>query len=475
MTALKHDTLRSASSPARRLSPAAAPAIVPPRPLASPITAFDLGWLVGLNVFVIAAMWAVHDGPGRFVGWAGWLTGIGQLAALYGTLAVLIDLVLIARVPWIERRYGMDRLNLWHRWMGFAAVSLLVLHAVATTLGYAGTAAIGLGQQIGDFILNYPNVFASVVALGVLIGVAVTSARAARRALSYETWWFIHLYAYLAIALSFAHQFAVGTDFMSDWWARVYWASLYLATAFVLLGYRWVTPLVRSFRHRMRVVQVDNEVPGVVTIVVSGVGLDRLPAEAGQFFLLRFLRRDRWWKAMPLSLSAPPNGRTLRFTVKALGDDTAAIQTIPVGTRVMAEGPYGAFTGALATRRKVLLVAGGIGITPLRALYEDLDREPGEVALLYRTRSKDEAVFLEELTRISRRRGFDLFVSYSRPTGRSVGGNPFAPDRLLEVVPDVADRDVFVCGSAGVVSAARSGLRHAGVPSHQIHLEKFAY
>ena len=474
MTALEQDTLRSASSPARRLSPAAAP-VDHPRSAPSPVRAFDLGWLLTLNVVVIAALWVVHDGPGRLVGWPGWFTGIGQLAALYGTLAVLVDLVLISRVPWLERRHGMDQLNLWHRWFGFAAVTLLVLHAVVTTIGVAGANGADLWAQLVEFVMSYPDVFASIVGLGVLIAVAASSARAARRALSYETWWFIHLYAYLAVALSFAHQFAVGTDFMSDWWARAYWALVYLVTAFSLLGYRWVTPLVRSYRHRMRVVSVEREVPGVVTIVVSGYGLDRLPAEAGQFFLLRFLRRDRWWKAMPLSLSAPPNGRTLRFTVKALGDDTAAIQSIPVGTRVMAEGPYGAFTGALATRRKVLLIAGGIGITPLRALYENLDRRPGEVALLYRTRSQEEAVFLDDLTRISRKRGFDLFVSYSRPMGRSVGGDPFLPARLLEVVPDIVRRDVFVCGSAGVVAAARSGLRHAGVPSHQIHLEKFAY
>ena len=474
MTAQKYDTLRSASSPARRLPPAAAPAL-PPRPAPSPVRAFDVGWLVTLNVVVVAAMWVVHDGPGQLVGWAGWATGIGRLAALYGTLAILADLVLISRVPWLERRYGMDRLNLWHRWAGVAAVSLLVLHAVATTVGYAGTAVIGLWSQIVDFVMNYPNVLASIVALAVLVAVAVTSAKSARRALSYETWWFIHLYAYLAIALSFSHQFAVGTDFLSDWWARAYWALLYLMTAGALLGYRWITPLVRSLRHRMRVVAVEREVPGVVTIVVSGTGLDRLPVEAGQFFLLRFLRRDRWWKAMPLSLSAPPNGRTLRFTVKALGDDTAAIQSVPIGTRVMAEGPYGAFTSALASRRKVLLIGGGIGITPLRALYEDFDRRPGEVALLYRTRSRDEAVFLDDLTRISRARGFDLFVSYSRPLGRSVGGDPFTPDRLLAVVPDVANRDVFVCGSASVVVAAQSALRRVGVPSCQIHLEKFAY
>lgn len=436
---------------------------------------FDIVWLLALLAGVIAAMWVVHGGPDRLIDPGGVSIGVGELAALYGTLAVLCDLVLIARVPWLERRHGLDRLYAWHRWTGFAALSLLLTHAVATTIGFAEAGGLGAWRQTVEFVTAWPNVLASVVGLAMLIAVAVSSARAARRALTYEAWWFIHVYAYLAVALSFAHQFAVGSDFIQDWWARAFWVVIYSATAALIVGHRWVTPVVTAVRHRLRVVAIESEVPGVATIVIAGRNLDRLAAEAGQFFLLRFLVRDRWWKAMPLSLSAPPDGRTLRFTVKAVGDDSTAIQRLPLGTRVIAEGPYGVFGRAADSHRRVLLIAGGIGITPLRGLYEDLDRGAGDVTLLYRTRSKEQAVFLDDLRRISEERGFGLHVSYSRSAGRSADGGPISPKQLLSIAPDLADRDVFVCGPPSLISAATSSLRRLGVPSRRIHVERFAY
>ena len=202
--------------------------------------------------------------------------------------------------------------------------------------------------------------------------------------------------------------------------------------------------------------------------------LDRLAAEAGQFFLLRALTRTRWWKAHPISLSGRPDDHSLRFTVKALGDGTSALQSVRPGTRVMAEGPYGAFTEARATRRRIALIAGGIGITPLRAIYEHIDRAPGEVTLLYRARNQRHAIFHDELEAISKRRGFGYKLSFSRPA-RKAGPNPFSPEALLAALPDLPERDLFICGPARLIDAAERGARAAGVPRNQIHSERFAY
>ncbi len=447
----------------------------PPRPAASPLRDRDLQLLVVLNVVIVGAMWWRHGGPGTLTSASGWLIAVGRLTGLYGTLAVLAQLVLVSRVPWLERRYGMDRLNRWHRWNGFALVWLLAAHTVSLVVGYALLAQTGVLTQVGDFVLNWPDLLMAFVGFGLLVVVAVTSVRAARRSLSYETWWFVHLYAYLAVALSVAHEFAVGRDLVADGWARAYWVSAYLLTALALFGFRWVQPLWRAAYHRLRVASVTREASDVVTITLRGQRLHRLPAAAGQFFLLRFLTRDGWFEAHPMSLSAVPDGRGLRFTVKALGDATSRLQSVPVGTRVMAEGPYGVFTAAAATQRKVLLIAGGIGITPIRALYEDLGRRPGDVALLYRARRREEEVFHDELVRLSRQRGYDLKISHSRPLGVPVGDDPFRAEHLLAAVPDLTERDVFVCGPASLIGAATNGLRHAGVPRERVHAERFDY
>jgi predicted ferric reductase len=452
----------------------------PPRP--SPINGVDLGWLIAINAIVVALMWLRHGGTDQLDAPGGVFTGAGDVAALYGTLAILALLVLISRVPWIERRYGMDRLNGWHRWTGLAATLLLTGHAVFTTLGYAAGLEGGIWAQLGDFVGSSQWMLSAIVGMALILGVTITSIRMARRRLSYETWWFVHLYAYLAVALSFMHQVVAGVDFVDDPWARAYWIFLYSLTLVILLGFRVATPLIRMLVHELRVSEIRWETNDVVSLTLTGRHLTRLRTEAGQFFILRFLQTDSWWKAHPFSLSAQPDGDSLRFTVKVVGDDTTEIAHIPVGTRVAAEGPYGIFTAARASKRKVLLIGAGIGITPVRAIYEAIDRAPGDVDLLYRAKSSTEAALLDELQAIQRDRGFGLDVSYSKSFDEThddhpirTRDSPFQRGSLLARYPDIVERDVFVCGPPSLLAAARSGLRSAGVSADQIHTERFSY
>ncbi len=434
--------------------------------------AFALLLLAG-NAGLILAWWLAHGGAAQFGTLVGDLAAIGRIGALLGTFAVLVLLTMISRVPWLERHYGQDHLNHWHRWAGITAVTLLTTHVIASTLAFAAAADSGLARQIANFVLYYPNLLAALAGFGLLVLVAVTSARALRRRLRYETWWLLHLYAYLAVALSFAHQITLGSDLARDPWARAYWIALFAGTLATVLGYRWLLPIARAFRYRLRVAEVREETPDVVTLTLRGRNLHRLPVQAGQYFLLRFLRPDRWWKAHPFSLSAAPDGRSLRFTVKALGDDTAALRRLPPGTPVMAEGPYGAFTAARATTGRIALVGGGIGIAPIRALLEDVERPPGDVAVLYRARRREDAALLDELADLARDRGYPLFVSYSR--GANPSPDPLRPDVLRRAIPDIATRTVFVCGPAAMIDAARAGLRAAGVPRSRIVYERFGY
>ena len=148
--------------------------------------------------------------------------------------------------------------------------------------------------------------------------------------------------------------------------------------------------------------------------------LERLRARAGQFFTWRFLTRDRWWEAHPFSLSAAPDGRRLPITVKGVGDYTARLRAIPPGTRVIAEGPFGAFTSAARRRPRVALIAGGVGITPIRALLEDMPGEPGDIARRLPRVTPEDVILRDELDLIARRRGAELhYVFGDHRDGRS--------------------------------------------------------
>ena len=445
------------------------------RPRSWSVRPMDLAAIVVGNGLLIAAMWVRHGGLGELDSVAGILTAAGQLTALFGTYLVLIQLVLMSRSPWLDQLFGMDRLASAHRWVGFSCVWLLVAHGALTTVGYGLGDGQGVIGEAWTLVTTYPFVLWAVVGLGLFIAVAVSSMRAARRRLSYETWHALHLYAYLAVALTFAHQLVVGADFADDPVARLYWIGLYVVTAATILIFRFGQPIRVSLRHRLRVANVVREGPGVVSIYLTGRDLDQLAIRSGQYFVCRFLTRDDWWRGHPFSISAAPNGEWLRITVKDLGDDTARLQRLAVGTPVYVEGPYGALTGARRTRSRVLLVAGGIGITPLRALLEELPVRPGEMTLVYRASRPKDLVFRDELDAIARLNGATIHYIVGRRGSPGVADEPLGPASLGTLVPDVRERDVFLCGPISMMDAVQRSLRVLGVPAAQIHSERFAY
>jgi predicted ferric reductase len=394
------------------------------------------------------------------------LVVLGRLFGLYGALLMAFQLLLVARLPWLDRRIGMDRLTSWHRWTGFTVLWTLLAHVVFITFGYADSSSMDPVNQLVDLAETTEGVLRAVVALAIIAIVGAVSARYARRRLAYETWHFIHLYTYVAVVLAFTHQVAVGTTFTSSSVAKTYWYAVWgLALGSVVLG-RLVLPLWRNWRHQLRVTAVVPESDNVVSVYMTGRDLDRLPARAGQFFLWRFLTRHRWWQANPFSLSAAPDGRTLRLTAKAAGEGSAALRHVKVGTRVFAEGPYGAFTAMHRTRPEALLIAGGVGVTPIRALLEELH---GHAVVIYRVATDRDAVLYDELRDLAHAKGAELHLV----TG-PVHPDKLAPGELARLVPDITDRDVFLCGPPPMMNAVLAGLRELGVPGPQIHFERFS-
>jgi predicted ferric reductase len=427
--------------------------------------------VIGAGALAVVVLWW-HDT--LFVrGFADWLTNAGRITGLLAGYAVLVLLALMARIPVLERGLGTDRLARWHAMGGRYTVSLAVAHTVLIIWGYAVSAHTNVLHETATQLTTYPDVLMATVGLGLLVAVGVASARAARRRLRYETWHFIHLYTYLAVALAFAHQFATGADFMTDTKARVLWSAMYVVVAALLVWYRLLVPLRNALRHRLTVVKVVRESPEVVSVWLGGRNLPSLRAEPGQFFRWRFLTRDLWWAANPYSLSAAPRPDLLRITVKASGSHSAALFALKPGTRVLAEGPYGGFIAARRRRHRVLLLAGGVGITPLRALFESIPAAFGDIALLYRINSAQDIVLREELEGIARHRGAEVHYLVGPP--QAGPRDPLSPEQLHRLVPDIADRDVFVCGPEPMMAAAQHSLRRLGVPARQVHLESFVY
>jgi predicted ferric reductase len=427
-------------------------------------------WLVAGGIaLVILAMWLRHGGLDR----GDALAAVGQLTALGGTYAALIGILLMSRAPWLDQVIGTDRLRAVHRWLGFATLWLLVTHGVTSTVAFAGGAIADAPDELIRLVRTVPGMLGAVVSLGLFLMVGVSSIRAARRRLSYETWHGLHLYTYLAVAFGFLHQLTIGTDFVDDQVARAFWVSLYVIAFGPLLLHRVLAPVYGVVRHRWVVSRVDPEGDGVYSLYVAGSNLEALPVRAGQFFVIRALRRDGWWRGHPFSLSAAPNGQELRFTVKQLGEGSRAFRDLPAGTRLVLEGPYGVLHGGRRSARRVVFVAGGIGITPLRALAESLAYGSGDADLIYRASSEDDVIFRDELRDLTATRGLRVHYVVGPRGSPGVGPDPLGRAGLRRLVPDIATRDVYVCGPVQLMEQVAANLRTLGTPAGRIHLEKF--
>jgi predicted ferric reductase len=444
-----------------------APAQAPAGPAAAAaLRPTDVVLGIGVGAFLVG-MWPIvlmvlAPGPIQL---PALLAHVSGMLAGYG---VVVLLGLMARVPVLERSVGADVLARWHARGGRIVMTLILLHAWGATAAWAALRHQSMPVALWH-VLGLPGLLAATLGTLILVAVAVASVRAARRRLSYERWHALHLLTYIAVALAFTHQLA-GPDLAGHPILQVGWALLYTCVFGLLVRHRVLTPLRQAARHRLRVVAVVDEAPGVVSIEVEGQHLGELAAQSGQFFRWRFLTPDTWLTAHPFSLSAPPTDHRLRLTVKALGDGSATMHALPVGTWVIAEGPYGAMTAARRTRQSVLLIAGGVGITPMRALFETIPLARGQdLTLLYRARTVDELVFRRELDRIARQRGAQ--VQYLLGDDRSC----LAPRGLLTLVPDLAQRDVYLCGPPAMADAVRASLLQAGLPPESLHEERFSW
>lgn len=397
------------------------------------------------------------------------LTQAGRVTGLSGTYGILLCLLLVSRAPLLEREVGQDRLVRWHRRLAPWSLTAVVAHVGLVFVGYSLTDGSPLLTEIRELLGGTFSLLLALAALVLMISAALTSVRAARQRVDYETWWGIHVYTYLAIVLAFTHQLTLGPMFLQHPWARGFWLAVYAVCVLPLLVFRIGLPLIRSLRHDLRVSEVRRESPDVVSVYIRGRDLHRIRAVGGQFCSWRFLTRGLWTQSHPYSLSAAPDGTQLRITVRALGGHSAALARVRPGARVIAEGPYGVFRADTRHGERVVLVAGGVGIAPIRALLEELP-DRCRVDLLYRAGSPQEVLFREELDRLSQ--PHHGTVHYLVGDRRA---NPMDARSLHALVPDLADADVYVCGSASMVRTVSDSCARLGVPRQRFHTEAFDY
>ncbi|MFI7073386.1 ferredoxin reductase family protein [Micromonospora sediminicola] len=443
---------------------------VPPgRPRRGPGGRRALAVVFWLGLAAAVLPWWLDTPAGSLTDTADVLTAGGRVTGLVAGYLLLAQVLMMSRLGVLERTLGGERISRLHRDLGATLLVAVLTHMALLVVGYARQEKNSVLGEVGALLTDYEDMVSAFVAAGVMVAVGVTAVRGVRRRLPYELWYVLHLTSYLTLLLGYAHQFSNGAQLYEPGPVRTGWVAAYLLVVAALVWGRVIAPLVFNLRHRLRVADVVAESPDTVSIYLTGHRLNQIDMLGGQYFRWRFLNPGCWWQSHPFSVSAAANGRWLRLTVKVVGGHTAELRDLTPGTRVWAEGPSGTFTAAHRTRERTLLIAGGSGIAPLRAMLEEL---PPGAALIYRARTPADVLLHQELDWLAQARQTSVWYVIGRrddPGPRQV----MNPEGLRRLVPDLTRRDVYLCGPGGLVDEAVRALRAAGVPRRQIHLTAF--
>ena len=433
-----------------------------------------LAWSVwGVNLVTIVGFWwagsaAIEVASGDTITIA---HAFARLFGLLATFCVLMQFVLMGRLGWLEPIFGLDRLAIFHRRNGTAALLLILLHAATMMLTHGA-----LSGQDATVTLGLPFVWAAAIAEILFIVTVVSSIIIVRRHLRFETWYAVHLVTYAAIVLASLHQFVIGSDFLANPAFLYYWIALYTFTLLNLLVWRFGRMLWLYARHKFTVQKVVQETPTATSVYITGRQLQKFTAKGGQFVMVRFLDKQHVWQEHPFSLSALPNASHLRLTIRNLGDFTNTMPQLKPGTPVVVSGPFGTFTHNRQVTQKVAYIAGGIGITPIRSMIEERAQQgkKGDAVLLYGNRTVADTALLGELTQFGSEIAMPIHQVVSDEPGAKLEQGFIDTEKIKRLVPDITTRDVFLCGPPPMMAGVKKALHALGVPGEQVHYERFS-
>jgi len=407
-------------------------------------------------------------------GYGAYLISIGRITGLIAVFLILIQLLAIGRVKWLEKSFGLDRLSIFHHRLGIIAFVLIIIHFISLLFGYANLGMMSLSEQLIDFLLHWESLIPTTIALVLFIIVTAGSITIVKRRLKYEFWYYVHLVAYLAILLAFGHQLELGYDLINSHLFSAYWILLYVFVGINFVVYRFLWQIYLLYKHQFYISKIVQETSDTFSIYIEGNNIEKFEFKAGQFLILRFLTKKLFLQAHPYSISSIPGKNYLRITVKKLGDFSGLTKDIPIGTKVLVDGPNGIFTRKTKQKDKVLLVAGGVGITPIRALIEELAKSHTNLVLLYSIRKSEQIIFKNELENLQNEYdNIKIHYVFSEEPNKH-GFNLINEECILCLVPDVAMREAYICGPAGMMVAIKKYLINLKINKSNIYYEKFS-
>ena len=440
--------------------------------------------LAGLPIAAMAAAWFLQYRPSLQMSASDAADAVGNLCALLGLPLLVVMVVLGTRFPLVERAFGLDRMMRLHKLLAKAVVSLFLAHALLRTLRFS--MQIGEGWQ-WDFLVS-ADLAAWPLALGraalCVLLVASPMALLGGRLVPWRIWKSAHLLLSPAIAAGFVHA-----RFVSDDLRRLRYSVIWYALAAVLAGvfvYRVVYRILRGWRvwHVHAVVPETHDTKTLALCPEDSSG-PFLSRRAGQFATLRLKRFISWSEPRPFTISCGPFADDLRFTIKRSGWFSTAVHGLRPGARVLVEGPYGVFCPDFDREPNVVMIAGGVGITPFLSAIRHAHRSApkAHIVLVWGNKTREDIIAADELEELTKVMWLRVVHVLSQEEAEAGAATEAVSWETGLVTADLLKRHVepegaswYLCGPPKMQKFVLAQLRAAfGIRPSRVRRELFAW
>lgn len=389
-----------------------------------------------------------------------------------GLAMMALQFALTARINRIESSYGIDIILQFHRYISIVAVALILIHPLILFAVQPETI-----QLLNFLEAPWRARYAVLSTLALIVLIATTIWRQQLK-IPYEPWRTLHgALAVIALVFGLVHALGVG-NYLGLFWKSVLWSALILGALWLFVYIRLVKPWF-MLKKPYLVEQVRPERGDVWTLALRPRGHEGFPFQPGQFAWITLEISPYGMREHPFSMSS--NGDRMdiiAFSIKALGDFTNTIKDVKPGTKAYLDGPYGVFTtDRYEDSAGFVLIAGGIGITPMMSMLvtaaERKDERP--YLLIYASKSWDDITFREELDELKEKLNLTIVHVLRNPPENWSGETGYVDKELLEryIPKRRGTRNYFICASPKMMDQVELALHELDVPVTNVHLEHF--
>lgn len=428
---------------------------------------YSAKWILLFTVLVVAPLVLAlighqHENRGF---WIEFGVGLGFV----GLAMMGLQFVLTARYSKIGAPFGIDELLQFHGQAGYFAWGFIMAHFIILFLA---------DSQFWEFLDPRVNLPRALALSGVIVAATALIATTYWRekfGIIYEWWRASHgLLALFVVFVGTVHILQV-SHYVSAPWQQTVWVTLSVAAMGMLVHNRVWRPLQMKKRP-WKVVSVTEEVDTIWSVELEPVSHSGIEFKAGQFVWITLGDTPFKLQQHPFTISSAPGKKTIRLTIKALGDFTSEIENLETGTTAFVEGPYGNFTLDASVKTHNVFINGGIGITPTMSVLQDLksNNDQRQTTVIFGTPSFELTPFYDELKELSNEINLNVVHVLEEAPDDWDGETGFITDEIMKRhLPDISNCEFFICGPPPMMDVAEATLREWEVPVYRVHSERF--